>query len=43
MKFKKFMMSSLIRKDDVIIANLMSQQLRKGKIVMASLFLDGLS
>ena len=43
-KFKKnLMMSSLIPKYDVIIVILMSQQLRKWKVVIFSLFLDGLS
>ena len=42
-KFKKLMTSSLIRKYDVIIVILMSRQLRKWKIVIVSLFLDGLS
>ena len=36
-------MSSLIRKYDVIIVILMSQQLRKWKVFIVSLFLDGLT
>ena len=41
---KKLMKSSLIRKyDDVIIVILMSRQLRKWKVFIVSLFLDGLS
>ena len=43
-KFQKILMqSSLIRKYDVIIVILMSQQLRKRKVFIFSLFLDGLS
>ena len=43
-KFNKIlMMSSLIRKYDVIIIILMSQQLKKWKVFIVSLFLDGLS
>ena len=43
-KFKNILMtSSLIPKYDVIIVILMSQQLRKWKVVIVSLFLDGLS
>ena len=43
-KFKKFLMtSSLIRKYDVIIVILMSQQLKKWEVFIISLFLDGLS
>ena len=43
-KFRKELMtSSLIRKYDVIIVILMSQQLRKRKVFVISLFLDGLS
>ena len=43
-KFKKIlMMSSLIRKYGVIIVILMSRQLRKWKVFIVSLFLDGLS
>ena len=43
-KFKKvLMMSSLIRKYDVIIVILMSQQLKKWKVFIVSLFLDRLS
>ena len=43
-KFKKILItSSLIRKYDVIIVILMSQQLRKWKVFIVSLFLDGLS
>ena len=40
---KKLMTSSLIPKYDVIIVILMSQQLRKWKVVIVPLFLDGLS
>ena len=41
--FKKILMtSSLIPKYDVIIVILMSQQLRKWKVVIVSLFLDEL-
>ena len=40
---KKLMTSSLIPKYDVIIVILMSRQLRKWKVVIVSLFLDGLS
>ena len=43
-KFKKIlMMLSLIRKYDVIIVILMSRQLKKKKVFIVSLFLDGLS
>ena len=43
-KFLKIlMMSSLIPKYDVIIVILMSRQLRKWKVFIVSLFLDGLS
>ena len=43
-KFKKILMtSSLIPRYDVVIIILMSRQLRKWKVVIASLFLDGLS
>ena len=43
-KFKKILMtSSLIRKYDVIIVILMLPQLRKWKVFIVSLFLDGLS
>ena len=43
-KFKKILMTpSLIRKYDVIIVILMSRQLRKWKVFIVSLFLDGLS
>ena len=42
-KFKKLMTSSLIRKYDVKIVILISQQLRKWKVFIVSLFLDGLS
>ena len=42
-KFKKLMTSSLIRKYDVIIVILMSQQLGEWKAFIVSLFLDGLS
>ena len=43
-KFKKILVtSSLIRKYDVIIVILMSRQLRKWKVFIVSLFLDGLS
>ena len=43
-KFEKILMtSSLIRTYDVIIIILMSQQLRKWKVVIVSLFLNGLS
>ena len=42
-KFKNNLMtSSLIPKYDVIIVILMSRQLRKWKVVIVSLFLDGL-
>ena len=42
-KFRKSLMtSSLIRMYDVIIVILMSEQLRKEKVFLASLFLDGL-
>ena len=37
------MTSSLIQKFDVIIVILMLQQLRKWKVFIVSLFLDGLS
>ena len=40
---KKLMTSSLFRKYEVIIVILMLQQLRKVKVFMVSLFLDGLS
>ena len=40
---KKLIMSSLILKYDVIIIILILQQLRKWKVVIVSLFLDGLS
>ena len=40
---KNLMTSSLVRKYDVIIVILMSQQLRKWKVFIVSLFLDGLS
>ena len=39
---KKLMMSSLVRKYDVIIVILMSRYLRKLKVFIVSLFLDGL-
>ena len=39
---KKMMTSYLIRKYDIIILTLMSQQLRKWKAFIVSLFLDGL-
>ena len=43
-KFLKHLItSSLIQKYEVIIVILMSQQLRKVKVFMISLFLDGLS
>ena len=43
-EFKKILLtSSLIRKYDVIIIILMSRQLRKWKVFIVSLFLDGLS
>ena len=43
-KFKKLLMtSSLIEKYDVIIVILMSRQLRRWKVFIVSLFLDGLS
>ena len=43
-KFEKFlMMSSLIRKYDVIIVILMSLQLKKWKVFIVSLLLNGLS
>ena len=43
-KFKKILLtSSLIRKYDVIIAILMSRQLRKWKVLIVSLFWNGLS
>ena len=43
-KFKKELItSSLIPKYDVIIVILMSRQLRKWKVIIVSLFLDGLS
>ena len=43
-KFRKILMtSSLIRKYDVIIVILMFQQLKKRKVFIISLFLDGLS
>ena len=43
-KFKRILMtSSLIRKYDVIIVILMLRQLRKWKVCIVSLFLDGLS
>ena len=42
-KFKKELMtSSLIRRYDLIIVILMSQQLRKWKRLIVSLFLDGI-
>ena len=40
-KFKKLMTPSLIPKYDVIIVILMLRQLRKLKVVIVSLFLDG--
>ena len=40
---KKLITSSVIRRCDVKIVILMSRQLRKGKVLMVSLFLDGLS
>ena len=40
---KNLIMSSLIPKYDVIIVILMSRQLRKWKVVIVSLLLDGLS
>ena len=40
---KKLMMSSLIQKYDVIIVILMSRQLKKWKVFIVSLSLDGLS
>ena len=43
-KFLKILMtSSLIRKYDVIIVILMRRQLKKRKVFIVSLFLDGLS
>ena len=43
-KFLKIlMMSSLVRKYDVIIVILMSQQVRKRKVYTVCLFLDGVS
>ena len=43
-KFKNILMtSSLIRKYDVIIVILISGQLKKWKVFIVSLFLDGLS
>ena len=43
-KFKKTLMTSyLLRNYDVIIVILISQQLRKWKVFIVSLFLDGLS
>ena len=43
-KFLKILMpSSLIRKYDVIMVILMSQQLKKCNVLIVSLFLDGLS
>ena len=42
-KLKKMMMSSLIPKYDIIIIILMLQQFRKWKVVIVSLFLDGLT
>ena len=42
-EIKKMMMSSLIRKYDVIIVISMSGQLGKWKVFTVSLFLDGLS
>ena len=42
-KFKKMMTSFLIRNYDVIIVILMSQQPRKRKVFIVSLFLNGLS
>ena len=43
-KFEKnLMMSSLIRKYDVIIVILMSRQFKKCKVFIVSLFIDGLS
>ena len=41
--FKNLMTSSLIPKYDVIIVILMSRQLRNWKVLIGSLFLDGLS
>ena len=43
LKIKKIMTSSLIRKYDVIIVILMLRQVRKWKVFIISLFLDGLS
>ena len=44
LKFKKILMtSSLFGKYDVIIVILMLRQLRKWKVFIVSLFLDGLS
>ena len=44
LKFKTMLMtSSLIQKYDVIIVILMLGQLRKWKVFIVSLFLDGLS
>ena len=43
-KFKKILMTSYLnRKYDVIILILMSQQLKKWKVFIVSLFLDRLS
>ena len=43
-KFDTILMtSSLIRKYNVIMVILMSQQLKKWKVFLVSLFLDGLS
>ena len=43
-KVKKILMtSSLVLKYDVIIVILMSRQLRKWKVFIVALFLDGLS
>ena len=41
--FEKLMRSSIIRNYDVIIVILLSQQLKKWKVFIVSLFLDGLS
>ena len=41
-KLKKIETLSLIRKYDVIIVILMSRQLKKWKVFIVSLFLDGL-
>ena len=40
---KKMMTSSLVRMYDVIIVILMSGQLKKWKVFIVSLFLDGVS